>query len=100
MLGNPRGAIGSIASTRTVWSNQNYELSSRFINAMFNADGKKRTEVPTAGEVYAEAKTRNSNANELCFIYIGDPAVKMPVSVVEQTLQLSERQHSGPGMWP
>ena len=82
VLGNPRGAIGSIASTRTVWSNQNYELSSRFINAMFNADGKKRTEVPTAGEVYAEAKTRNSNANELCFIYIGDPAVKMPVSVV------------------
>lgn len=89
VLGNPRGAIGTVASTRTVWSNQNYELSSRFINAMFNVDGKKRTEVPTVGEVYAEAKTRNSNGNELCFIYVGDPAVKMPVSVVGADLKVS-----------
>lgn len=78
----PRGLIGSIASTRTVWSNQNYQLSVNFFNALFNDAKGKRTQSPTIGEVYAYMKTRNSNSNELCFLYFGDPALTLPMAML------------------
>lgn len=84
----PRGLAGCVTTSRTVYSNLNYEYAKVFAESMFRKDASKaRTETPTIGEIYARSKTMNESTNELCFFYVGDPALKYPVSLMRSTLR-------------
>lgn len=76
VLDSERGMAGAIVSTRTAWSNQNYDLGKRILDGWLMPSN---TDVsPTIGEVYAKAKSNASSANSLTFILAGDPALKIP----------------------
>lgn len=78
----PRGLVGSIMATRTVWSNYNYDLAAAFLRGFYNKlDGSVRTETPTIGEVFSFGKSQTSKANDLNYILIGDPALKVPLAL-------------------
>lgn len=88
----PRGLIGSVASTRTAWSNKNYELAYRMIRSLFYSSTTAislRTSTTTIGEAYAMAKNQMGHFNESTFIYVGDPALPVPVPLQEVTMELS-----------
>lgn len=76
VLDSERGMAGAIVSTRTAWSNQNYDLGKRILDGWLKP---ANTDVsPTIGEVYAKAKSNASSANSLTFVLAGDPALKIP----------------------
>lgn len=76
VLDAERGMAGAIVSTRTAWSNQNYDLGKRILDGWLKPTN---TDVsPTIGEVYAKAKSGAPSANSLTFILSGDPALKIP----------------------
>ncbi|MDE5869763.1 MAG: hypothetical protein K2H18_05980, partial [Muribaculaceae bacterium] len=91
-IGNANGMVGTIFATRTVWSGQNYELAKQISSSMFAAPDKVadpydasiirtvyRLKSPTIGEVYARAKTISNYSNSLNYIFVGDPALTIPV---------------------
>lgn len=71
-----RGMIGAIVSTRTAWSNQNYDLGKRIVDGWLAPTDM--TKSPTIGQVYAKAKSKAISANSLTFILSGDPALRIP----------------------
>ncbi len=76
VLDAERGMAGAIVSTRTAWSNQNYDLGKRILDGWLKPTN---TDVsPTIGEVYAKAKSGATSANSLTFVLSGDPALKIP----------------------
>lgn len=76
VLDAERGMAGAIVSTRTAWSNQNYDLGKRILDGWLKPTN---TDVsPTIGEVYAKAKSGAPSANSLTFVLSGDPALKIP----------------------
>lgn len=83
VTGTPHGAAACLFASRTTWSGQNYDLTRRLSNAFFNKPDNQgpRTETPTIGEVIADAKTSGKYANELCYLLVGDPAIKIPVPI-------------------
>lgn len=95
----PRGFIGSVCSTRTAYSNANLELCRLFTRNIYHPDGTSaivRNQPATIGEIYARAKTELSDINELPYIYIGDPALKVPVTLLEvRSSALSKSSYRG-----
>lgn len=90
VLRAPHGYVGAVTSTRSVMSNSNEELCRAFINGMFfDRKGNARVVAPTAGEVYAQAKNEASSESELSYIYVGDPALKIPVPLAGINLAIS-----------
>ena len=85
MISSPRAFVGAIQGTRTVQSNYNYDLCLSFFRNLFydnyrtGSSNRLRTVSPTIGEVYALAKTREANPSELSYMYIGDPALRVPI---------------------
>lgn len=77
VLSTDRGMAAAIVSTRTTWSNQNFDLGRRLVNSLLSG-WPDREKAPTLGEVYAKAKTRSDYANSLCYILVGDPALRVP----------------------
>lgn len=76
------GFIGILASTRTVMSNHNESLGNNFLNSMFfDRDGKWLKSTPTIGEVLSRAKNNTANNSEVAYIYVGDPALRVPVAL-------------------
>lgn len=83
----PRAFVGSFLSTRTVSSTYNYRLFQNFVKStyqkpIFSSTGftyEPRTSNPTVGEVYAGCKSVSELENELCYIYVGDPALPVPI---------------------
>ena len=82
VTGTDHGMAGIIMSPRTSWSGQNFKLATNLCRALFNQRGtstRKRVETPTIGEVYADTKSPSKESNDLNYIYIGDPGLKIPV---------------------
>lgn len=72
--------IGSFCSTRTAWASENFNLADYFTKALF----KDRSNNPlirprTIGEAYAQAKSSINGTNKLVYIYVGDPALTIPL---------------------
>lgn len=81
LLDTEHGMIGAIVSTRTAWSNQNFDLGKKFVSAWLAPKSDETS--PTIGEIYARVKSgRNglgSNVmNSMTFVLAGDPALKVP----------------------
>lgn len=99
VLRAPRGLIGSVSSTRTAYSNANLTLCQIFIKNLYYSSGsaqKTRTRPATAGEIYGRAKSEMAQPNELPFIYIGDPALTIPVTLLEvRTDALAKSEYRG-----
>lgn len=95
----PRGMTGVICSTRTAWSAQNYNLGKSLFTAMYSADKGKsmRDRTPSVGEVYATAKTHDVNRNKNGYVYIGDPALPLPVPLRRVDLTLPKSEAFAPG---
>lgn len=84
LLDTDHGMIGTIVSTRTAWSNQNYSLAVRFLQAWLNTSLTETS--PTIGEIYAKVKSGKSGLgsnvmNSLTFVLAGDPALKVPTPI-------------------
>lgn len=76
VLDADRGMVGAIVSTRTAWSNQNYDLGKRIVTGWL---APENTDIsPTIGEIYAYAKSGTSSSNSMTFILAGDPALRVP----------------------
>lgn len=95
----PGGMTGVVCSTRTAWSAQNYNLGKYLFAAMYSEDKGKsmRTKTPSIGEVYALAKTHDTSRNKHSYIYIGDPALPLPVPLRRVDLTLPENGSFAPG---
>ncbi|MCM1369977.1 MAG: C25 family cysteine peptidase [Candidatus Amulumruptor caecigallinarius] len=82
VISSNRALIGSLSSTRTVLSNQNYDLAHYFCMGFFRTkENQLRTSTPSIGEVYAFAKTIVSNDSELRYNLVADPALKIPMAL-------------------
>lgn len=93
-----RGFVGAIVSSRTTWSGQNKDLGDRLTQSLFRSVDNPdvlREKSPTIGEVYADAKSLSTYSNGLCYLLIGDPALRLPVAVRAITLQLPEKFVTG-----
>lgn len=76
------GFIGILASTRTAMSNHNESLGNNLLNSMFfGRDDKWLKSTPTIGEVLSRAKENTTNNSEVSFVYVGDPALRVPVAL-------------------
>ncbi len=76
VLDSPRGMAGAVVSTRSTWSNQNYDFGRRLVNNWYNPETPDS--VTTIGEIYAKAKSGSDYANSTCYVLIGDPALRIP----------------------
>lgn len=89
-----RGLMGCIASTRQVMSNFNENLAQNFVRSLFqDFDNSVRTSSPTIGEAYARSKDRSNNESEICYMLIGDPALKMPVALGKVEVSIDDKAH-------
>lgn len=95
----PRGMTGVICSTRTAWSAQNYNLGKSLFTAMYSPDKGKsmRDRTPSVGEVYATAKTHDVTRNKNGYVYIGDPALPLPVPLRRVDIAIPEKESFAPG---
>lgn len=69
------GAIGALGTLRETWSSQNFDLVRNmlsFITTNEEFDGL------SIGEIFFETKNRVNNVNDLSFLLICDPALKIP----------------------
>lgn len=78
VVSSDRCMIATVISTRTTWSNQNFDFGQRLVRAMQSAGDADAT--PTLGEVYAAAKSGSDYANSTCYILVGDPALRLPMA--------------------
>ena len=92
VTGTRHGALASILATRETWSGQNLNFFNSFFRLNFleqdKASGTRRSEPATLGEIVAALKTSSVYSNELCYMLIGDPALKIPV--VNRQVELPE----------
>jgi len=85
LLLNPTGgAIALFSTTRTVYSNENFEMNSLFLDEAFN-------ENYTIGDIirYAKSKSSSSNQSKMSFGLLGDPAMKLhypPKAITTESL--------------
>ena len=97
VTGTSHGAAATLIATRTTWSNQNLSFCNRVINAFYTGiDKKPRTTSPTLGEIVAAAKNNGSSRNDLCYLLIGDPALKLHVPLRKATCFISAEK-AAPG---
>lgn len=86
LLLNPTaGAIGLISTSRTVYVDGNGKINNGFAKEFFKtaSDGGPRR----FGDVYMEGKNACRINNSLRFIYMGDPAIKIPGGSLRVTVQ-------------
>lgn len=93
VLDSDRGMAGAIVSTRTAYSNQNYDLGKRIVNGWLAPKNKNVS--PTIGEVYASAKSGATSSNSLTFILSGDPALKVPSPLRKVKVEALESVSAG-----
>lgn len=81
------GFIGILGSTRTAMSNHNESLGNNLLNSIFfGRDNKWLESTPTIGEVVSRAKENTTNNSEVSFIYVGDPALRVPVALTSVSI--------------
>ncbi len=83
ILTSESGAIGGMLTTRETWSSQNKNFIDTFFELMYGVRESallKGNEIPTIGEAYAAVRTATKDANELAYLLVCDPAIKIPVA--------------------
>ncbi len=93
VLDSERGMAGAIVSTRTAWSNQNYDLGKRIIAGWLSPSGNDTS--PTIGEIYAYSKSVSPSANSMTFILTGDPALRVPSPIRKINMSTSRTASCG-----
>lgn len=82
--------IGSFCSTRTAWASENFNLADSFSKALFRDRSNKPLARPrTIGEAYAQAKSSLNGTNKLVYIYVGDPALTIPLPTRSMECELT-----------
>jgi len=81
LLNKISGGMGLFTTTRPVYPDQNYKMNDQLIRHLFQKENGKRL---TLGEVMKHTKQELNkdsqwllNVNKLCFLLIGDPAMKL-----------------------
>ena len=82
VTGTRHGAIGTMCATRPTWAGQNQQLMRSFFRNIYRendeVDAKRRSVIPTIGEIYARTKTTSAYANKLTYQLVCDPALRIP----------------------
>lgn len=96
----PYGALASVLPTRETWSGQNLEFYNSFFRLNFleedNSSSVRIGEPRTLGEILALLKTSSVYTNELSYLIIGDPMIKVPVANRNVTVtEISEKAIAG-----
>lgn len=82
--------IGSFCSTRTAWASENFNLADSFSKALFRDRSNNPLARPrTIGEAYAQAKSSLNGTNKLVYIYVGDPALTIPLPTRSMECELT-----------
>lgn len=82
--------IGSFCSTRTAWASENFNLADSFSKALFrDRSNKPLARSRTIGEAYAQAKSSLNGTNKLVYIYVGDPALTIPLPTRSMECELT-----------
>lgn len=82
--------IGSFCSTRTAWASENFNLADSFSKALFrDKSNKPLARSRTIGEAYAQAKSSLNGTNKLVYIYVGDPALTIPLPTRSMECELT-----------
>lgn len=82
--------IGSFCSTRTAWASENFNLADSFSKALFrDRSNKSLARSRTIGEAYAQAKSSLNGTNKLVYIYVGDPALTIPLPTRSMECELT-----------
>ncbi len=97
LIHSPRGMAGIIASGRTTYSSSNSKLVGYFLQGtMFKGNGHSPREVsPTAGECFAFMKTQSYNFNEMAYLFIGDPALTIPMPLRNASIEVRNIPEGG-----
>lgn len=78
---NPKGgAIGLMATTRTVYGNPNCTMDSTFIKFLFQKDAKEKVRLGDAvrkAKAYLSSSSGNAVINNVHFVFLGDPALSL-----------------------
>lgn len=92
VLSTPGGAIAALTTLRETWSGQNFDFVKQMLSSFYSpASGPEAT----LGEIYAEAQTKSRYANDLSFILIGDPAIRIPAPRSRLSLSLGKSLSPG-----
>ncbi|MBD5194665.1 MAG: type IX secretion system sortase PorU [Bacteroidales bacterium] len=76
MLNPTAGAIGLITTLRTVYVSENGSLNKKFSEELFKTDANG--EPRRFGDIYRAGKNSYHDSNTLRYVFIGDPAIKIP----------------------
>ncbi len=95
ILSTPNGAVGGVLTVRETWSGQNFDFLSRFILQLAQAPEYAEGSSPTIGEVFARTLTDIKVANELAFLLVGDPALRLPVPALSINADTPTEASSG-----
>ena len=83
IMSTAHGAVGGLVTTRETWSAQNKNFLSRFFKGVYANPGK------TIGEIFASTQREILDVNELSFILMCDPALKLPTASLNITGELT-----------
>lgn len=74
-LCNQSGTIGSLASLRETWSNQNFDYAKILMSNLTRQSNVERGE--TIGQIIANSKNEGRKSNNLAYVLICDPAIRL-----------------------
>lgn len=94
---SPRALVGAVASSRSTLSGNNSDLANYFFESLIIDETQLSCNpIPiTAGEAFARMKCRSSHFNKLSYIYIGDPALTIPVPLRKAECSITNTRQSG-----
>lgn len=77
-IGSDKGLIGTLATVREVWAQDNQNFIEHFNNALFRKVNEKDGRNPAIAEAFKYAKSKESTANKFNFNLICDPLLRLP----------------------
>ncbi len=80
LLNPTGGAIGLMATARTVYGNPNCTMDSTFIKFLFQKDGEEKVRLGDAvrkAKAYLSTSSGNAVINNVHFVFLGDPALRL-----------------------
>lgn len=94
LTSTPFGVIGTLLASRETWSGQNLEFFRSFVQNLYRNGASESSPIHEApisiGEVFARTKSQSLYNNELAYLLMCDPSLKLPVVTRNISLNATE----------